>query len=97
MRAGRHAVPVGNDIAAILRRMQPRWQRYRGVLRDVRVHADHGVRRRREPRDAERLPRARVGAAGQPARRERVVIEVVALALPPARVRLEPCAAVEVP
>ena len=26
----RHRFPVRNDIAAILRRMQPRWQRYRG-------------------------------------------------------------------
>ena len=33
------AQPVSNDIAAILRRMQPRWQRYPGgLLTDQRAH-----------------------------------------------------------
>jgi len=39
----RGVAPVGNDIAAILRRMQPRWQRYRGVLRSDLADLGVGV------------------------------------------------------
>ena len=55
--------PVSNDIAGILRRMQPRWQRYRDSLRRLLA----GRRGRRRQRCRRRSPQRRLDLPGKQA------------------------------